>query len=147
MPNKQVYSISIFGFFSPPYLFIWPYMFSFSTLLDKQIFHSNHLFGPLVLLFIEIIQSIHPTRLFGPTRLIGTWENPLMDVPLPKWEKQIWLGQPKNLYCLSLFFIIPLVSVHPFLGSCMSDYQRKILLIRDNTIRSGWNSCYHCVDR
>ena len=44
VPNKRVYSIIIFGFFPhpvfghvisyfPPYLFIWPYSFCFSTLL------------------------------------------------------------------------------------------------------------------
>ena len=54
MPNKRVYSISIFWFFPETYSFIWPYSFSFSTLLNKQILHSTRLFGPLVLLFNEI---------------------------------------------------------------------------------------------
>ena len=46
--------LAFFDFFPQTYSFIWPYLFSFSTLLEKQIFHSTRLFGPLILLFIEI---------------------------------------------------------------------------------------------
>ena len=58
VPNKRVYSISIFF---PPYL-------HFSTLLDQQISHPTHLLGTV---FLES-PLLRPTQNTHPTCLIGT---------------------------------------------------------------------------
>ena len=52
VPNKRVYSISIFA-----------------LLLNKQIFHPTRLLGTI---FWNSTNSKPTTRLLGPTRLIGT---------------------------------------------------------------------------
>ena len=79
MPNKRVYSITIFWTFPPPYWFIWLYLFSFSTFLNYQIFHFTRLFGSTYSIMKFMYLKIHPTRLFGPTHLIGTWEYVFLD--------------------------------------------------------------------
>ena len=43
------------------------------NLLIEQGGESVSLFGPTYS-FMKFAQNNHPTRLFGPTRLIGTWE-------------------------------------------------------------------------
>ena len=59
------YLIVIFKFLLPPY---------------SHFFHPTRLAKFLPYLFIcayffmKFAQNIHPTRLFGPTHLIGTWE-------------------------------------------------------------------------
>ena len=72
--NKRVYSISIFLFFPQTYRFIWPYSFSFSTLLAQQIFHSTRLFGPLLLLFSEITLSTLESRLQNKRSPWNIWQ-------------------------------------------------------------------------
>ena len=92
MPNKRVYLISIFGFFSPTYLFIWPYLFSFSTLLDKQIFHSSCLFDHKYTFMTFMYLNIHPTR------LIGTWEYIFLNIfSGPKFKNP---GQHLQMYIM-----------------------------------------------
>ena len=92
MPNKRVYSISIFWFFPQTYLFIWPYLFSFFTLLNKQIFHSTCLFGPLVLLFNEIYLKYPPYSFIWPYSF--NWHLRVVDTGymlyqyIPFWKKK-----------------------------------------------------------
>ena len=43
--------------------------------LRLLLFNSLRLFDTLEYLFMRFAQNIHPTRLFGPTCLIDTWEN------------------------------------------------------------------------
>ena len=74
VPNKRVYSTIIFIFFPHP----TP---TFSTLfvyLGLLFYEICSKYPPYLFIwdcsFMKFAQNIHPTRLFGPTRLIGPWE-------------------------------------------------------------------------
>ena len=87
MPNKRVYSISIFLFFSrlfgPTCFHFPPYSISkFSTLLVYLVHWSYSL--------MKFTQDIHSTFLFGPTHLIGTWEYCAHSPAKPTTARQEW---------------------------------------------------------